>query len=277
MYGLSFGDIVGSPYEFSKRPEEGFKLIDKTKNHTFTDDSVLAAAVCYAILKTKDFTNEAELRSNIRRYLQQFTIDFPFAGYGASFFSWVEGFEFLPYNSYGNGAAMRISPVAWIGKTVEEVFTLSDICTGVTHNHPEGLKGARAIALAVFLARHCNKKSDEKTDKENKEYIRQSIQQRFYLLDFTLEEIKDNYTWSSSCQGTVPQAIVAFLESNSFESAIRNAIGIGGDSDTIGAMTGAIAEAYYGVPEEYKTIARSYLDQRLIDIFDEFENKYQQL
>lgn len=275
MYGLSFGDIMGSPYEFSKkRAEKGFNLIDSSKNYTFTDDSVLTAAVCWAILQTKDLTNESELRSNVRRYLQQFTIDFPFAGYGAMYQAWVERFDFLPYNSYGNGAAMRISPVAWVGKTVEEVFTLSDICTAVTHSHPEGLKGARAIALAVFLARHCER-GDETKDKENKEFIRQSIQQRFYLLDFSLDEIRDTYTWSSSCQGTVPQAIVAFLESNNFESAIRNAICLGGDSDTIAAMTGAIAEAYYGMPEEFKRIAKSYLDQKLISVFDAFEEKYQ--
>lgn len=274
MYGVAFGDIAGSPYEFGKKAEKGFQLIDKEKKHMFTDDSVLTAAICNALLETNDLTNEAELRSNVRRYLQQFTIDFPFAGYGARFLAWVEGFEFLPYNSYGNGAAMRISPVAWVGKTVEEVFTLSDICTGVTHNHPEGIKGARAIALAVFLARNC-KKGGDNTDKKNKELIKQSIQQRFYLLNYSLREIKDAYVWSSSCQGTVPQAIAAFLESNNYESAIRNAIEIGGDCDTIAAMTGAIAEAYYGVPDKCKTIAKSYLDQKLITVFDAFEEKYQ--
>ena len=271
MYGECIGDIIGSSYEFSRRAKEGFLLFDDSRKPCFTDDTVLTAAICQAVLRTNDLTDAAELQSNARRYLQQFAMDFPFAGYGSRFRQWVDRFEFLPYNSYGNGAAMRISPVAWAGKTAEEVFTLSDICTGVTHNHPEGLKGARAVALAVFLARHSRKRNEKK----DKEKIRKSIQQRFYLLDFTLEEIKESYVPSVTCQGTVPQAIEAFLEADSFENAVRNAVMIGGDSDTIGAMAGAIAEAYYGVPAELKRKALSYLDKRLIKVFDEFEEKYQ--
>lgn len=272
MYGVSIGDIVGSPYEFSRKPEEGFDLFDSSCQFRFTDDTIETAAVCHAIMQTKDLTNAGELQSNVRRYLQQFGLEYRFCGFGSLFIQWIEEFSFLPYYSYGNGGAMRISPVAWAGKTMEEVFTLSDLCAGVTHNHPEGLKGARAIALAVFLARHSKKKDIRK----DMEIIRQSIQQRFYILDFTIDEIKDDYCPSITCEGTVPQAIEAFLESDSFESAIRNAIIIGGDTDTIGAMTGAIAEAYYGVPAELKKKAITYLDHRIIEIFDEFEARYQQ-
>jgi len=274
MYGISIGDIAGSPYEFGPKPAEGFPLFDGTKKHMYTDDSVLTAAVCDAILKTKDLENETELRSRVRMSLQQFTIDDPFRGYGSRFYTWVDRFEFMPYDSYGNGAAMRISPVAWVGKTAEEVFTLSDLCTGVTHNHPEGLKGARAVALAVFLARHCPRGNRDQ-DRENKDRIRKSIEQRFYRLDFTMEELKASYAPSVTCMGTVPQAIAAFLESDSFESAIRNAISIGGDTDTLAAMAGAIAEAYYGVPEELKQKALSFLSPKLIRVFDAFENCYQ--
>lgn len=271
MYGVCIGDIAGSSYEFSRKAWNGAELLDDSRKNTFTDDTVLTAAVCDAIMRTKDMTSASELRVNVRRTLQEYAIDYPFAGYGAGFMSWVEHFEFMPYHSFGNGGAMRVSPVAWIGKTAEEVFALSDICTKVTHDHPEGVKGARAVALAVYLARHSEKKDEQK----DKEKIRLNVQQRFYLLDFTIDGIRESYIPSVTAAGTVPQAIEAFLEADSFESAIRNALKIGGDSDTLGAMAGAMAEAYYGVPKALKDKARSYLDDRLTAVFDEFEERYQ--
>ncbi len=259
MFGTVIGDIVGSRFEFSKKkPEKDFELFDKKCR--FTDDTVLTAAVCQALMES-NILNTDELKRNVRLRLQEFGRLYPYAGYGASFMDWMDSIG-LPYNSYGNGAGMRVAPVAWMASTAEELFLLSDIVTGVTHNHPEGLKGARAIALAVFLARQGN----------SKEKIRQSIQQRFYLLDFSIDGIKDIYTPSVTCQGTVPQAIEAFLEADDFESAIRNAICLGGDTDTIAAMAGAIAEAYYSVPENFKKTAMTYLDDRLIRILIEFEN-----
>ena len=206
----------------------------------------------------------AELARNVRLRLQEFGRLYPYAGYGASFMEWIDSIG-LPYNSYGNGAGMRVAPVAWIASTMEEVFLLSDIVTAVTHNHPEGLKGARAISLSVFLARHG----------VEKEKIRQNIQQRFYLLDFTLDKIRDTYSPSVTCQETVPQAIEAFLEADDFESAIRNAVCLGGDTDTLAAMTGAIASAYYGVPLQLIEKASQFLDKRIIGIITEFRRRFQ--
>ena len=264
MFGTAIGDIAGSRFEFGKeKPDKEFELFDPAC--VFTDDTVLTAAVCRAILENKDLTDAAALRRSFRVNLQRFAIDFPFAGYGPRFYAWADRFELFPYNSFGNGAASRISPVAWVGKTVEEVFTLSDICTGVTHSHREGLKGARAVTLAVFLARHG----------VSREKIRESIQKRFYLLDFTLDGIRETYVPSGTCQGTVPFALEAFLESEDFESAVRNAVSLGGDTDTLGAIAGAVAEAYYGVPEVLKEKAVTYLDRRLTAVFSEFEEKYQ--
>lgn len=258
MFGTVIGDIAGSRFEFShKKPEKGFELFDEKCR--FTDDTVLTAAVCQALMESNT-VDPNELARNVRLRLQEFGRLYPYAGYGASFMEWIDSIG-LPYNSYGNGAGMRVAPVAWVASTVEEVFQLSDVVTGVTHNHPEGLKGARAIALAVFLARQGN----------SKEKIRQNIQRRFYSLDFTIDEIKDVYIPSVTCQGTVPQAIEAFLEADDFESAIRSAVSLGGDTDTLASMTGAIAEAYYGVPQQLKYKAASYLDEQLQSILYSFE------
>ena len=170
----------------------------------------------------------------------------------------------MPYNSYGNGAGMRIAPVAYVGKTIEEVKFLSQIVTEVTHNHPEGIKAAEAIAVATFMAKQ----------KESKLTIKKYLQKHYYPLNVTLDEIRPTYTFDVTAQGSTPQAIVAFLESDSFEDAIRNAISIGGDSDTIAAMTGSIAEAFYGIPKEIETKALSYLTPDLKKIVKRFQQKY---
>lgn len=261
MFGTVIGDIVGSRFEFShKKPQKDFELFDEKCR--FTDDTVLTAAVCQAIMES-NIMNSTELARNVRLRLQEFGRLYPYAGYGASFIEWIDSIG-LPYNSFGNGAGMRVAPVSWIASTMEDVFLFSDIITGITHNHPEGLKGARAISLSVFLARQG----------VEKEIIRRNIQQRFYLLDFTLDEIKDRYVPSITCQGTVPYAIEAFLEANSFEEAIRNAVSLGGDTDTIAAMTGAIAEAFFGIPYDLKRKAMTYLDSKLITVLMNFEQIY---
>ena len=177
---------------------------------------------------------------------------------------WIYSDATEPYGSYGNGAAMRVSASGFVGQTIEEVKMLARKVTEVTHNHPEGLKGAEATAVAIFLA---------KTDHTIPE-IRAYIDENYYPMNFTLDEIRPTYAFDVTCQGSVPQAIMAFLESTSFEDAIRNAISIGGDSDTIGAITGGIAEAYYGVPEEMREKAMEYLDERLREVVVEFEGKY---
>ena len=263
MFGTVIGDIAGSRFEFSRRkPEEGFELF--TPRCCYTDDTVLTAAVCLALMESEP-GDDAGLKRNVRLRLQEFGRMYPYAGYGGAFIEWIDSLG-LPYNSFGNGAGMRVAPVAWVASSVDEVLRLADIVTGVTHNHPEGLKGGRAVALSAYLARKG----------EKKETIRREIRQRFYPLDFTLEEIRDTYQPSVTCQGSVPQAIGAFLEADSFESAVRSAIMLGGDTDTLAAMAGSMAEAYFGVPVELKGKALSYLDERLADILIDFEQKYQQ-
>ena len=262
MFGTVIGDIAGSRFEFSRnRAEEGFELF--APRCCYTDDTVLTAAVCLALMESEP-GDDAGLKRNVRLRLQEFGRMYPYAGYGGAFIEWIDSLG-LPYNSFGNGAGMRVAPVAWVASSVDEVLHLADIVTGVTHNHPEGLKGGRAVALSAYLARKG----------EKKETIRREIRQRFYPLDFTLEEIRETYQPSVTCQGSVPQAIEAFLEADSFESAVRSAIMLGGDTDTLAAMSGSMAEAYYGVPAELKRRALDYLDSRLAETLLAFEEKYQ--
>ena len=192
--------------------------------------------------------------------MQAFGRQFPHAGYGGSFRRWLRDDDPQPYNSWGNGAAMRVSACGWAGQTLDEVKAMSRAVTEVTHNHPEGIKGAEATAVATFLAR---------TGKPMEE-IREVIVRDYYPLDFTIDEIRPSYKFDVSCQGSVPQALEAFFESTSFEDAIRNAVSIGGDSDTIGAICGAVAGAYYGVPEEIRLKAETFLDKPLLKTLRDF-------
>ena len=190
---------------------------------------------------------------------------YPHAGYGGNFRRWLRVENPQPYNSYGNGSAMRISPVGFAARDPEEAKKLSAAVTAVSHNHPEGMKGAEATAAAIFLARSGKSMAE----------IREHIEQHYYALNFTLDEIRPTYTFDVSCQGSVPQALEAFFESESFEDAIRSAVSIGGDSDTIAAITGGVAEAYYGVPEEIRDMALSYLDDTEMEILIAFSERYQ--
>ena len=177
---------------------------------------------------------------------------------------WMYTDDPKPYNSYGNGAAMRVSPCGFAGSSLEEAKMLSQIVTEVTHDHPEGIKGAEATTAAIYLARK-GKSIPE---------IRDHIDKHYYPMNFTLDQIRPAYTFNETCQKTVPQAIMSFLESTGFEDAVRNAVSLGGDSDTLGAITGSIAEAYYGIPADIRDSALSYLDKRLSAILNEFESRY---
>ena len=168
-----------------------------------------------------------------------------------------------PYNSYGNGSAMRVSPVAWVASTLEETLTLARWSAEVTHNHPEGVKGAEAIAACIFLARQG----------KSKEKIKEYVENNYYPIDFTLDEIRPKYKFDVTCQGSVPQAIACFLESTDFEDAIRNAVSLGGDCDTIAAMAGAIAEAYYGIPEKLENAIFDYMDDDIIDYYNTYADE----
>lgn len=230
MFGAIVGDVIGSPYEFFNCKSTNFQLFcEKTK---FTDDTVLTIAVADAFMNKKDYA----------KTLKEYAKKYPLAGFGGSFIQWVNGESMLPYNSWGNGSAMRVSSIGWLCNTLEEVLTEAEKTAEVTHNHSEGIKGAKAIASAVFLARTGNSKE------KIKEYITSTFG---YDLKRTLNEIRPDYEFHVSCQKSVPEAIIAFLESENFEDCIRKAISIGGDSDTIAAMAGSIAEAYYkGIPQE---------------------------
>lgn len=224
MFGAIVGDIIGSPYEFFNCKSTNFQLF--CEKSRITDDTVLTVAVADAFMNKKDYAQT----------FKEYARKYPLAGFGGSFVQWVDSDSMMPYNSWGNGSAMRVSSIGWLCNSIEEVLAESKVTAEVTHNHPEGIKGAQAIASAIFLARI------GKTKEEIKEYIVGTFE---YDLNRTLDEIRPNYEFNVSCQKSVPEAIIAFLESDNFEDCIRKAISIGGDSDTIAAMAGSIAEAYY--------------------------------
>lgn len=277
MLGAIIGDIVGSVYEWHNIKTKDFPLF--RDDCFFTDDTVMTIATADAIM------NGGEVDNFIDAYKKWGQL-YPNAGYGGTFGSWIHSDDRNPYNSWGNGSAMRISPCAWVmncgfyGRTGcwpsngWECVTKS---AEVTHNHPEGVKGAQATAAAIFLSRfyaeghafdYCTPWSLEELKAEMKKLIESNLG---YNLSQTLDEIRPTYRFNESCQDTVPQAIVAFLESEDFEDAIRNAISLGGDSDTLAAITGSIAEAAYGVPNWIKDKALIYLDAPLIDVYERWE------
>jgi type I restriction enzyme M protein len=272
MLGAIIGDIVGSRFEFHNHRSKDFDLF--AKGCFATDDSIMTLAVAKAILETEKSLapsgNDDRLSEAYRMLLGNLTVQFmqeigrnyPHCGYGGMFARWVFNDHPKPYNSFGNGAAMRISPVGFAARTESEVASLSETITSVTHNHEEGIKGAEATALAIYLARHGFSKSE----------IREKISGDYYPLDFKIDDLRKTYNFNETCQETVPQAIECFLESQSFEDAIRTAISLGGDSDTIAAITGPIAEAYYGVAENIRAHALVYLDEDLRAIYDEWEH-----
>ncbi|MBQ8497746.1 MAG: ADP-ribosylglycohydrolase family protein [Clostridia bacterium] len=262
MFGAIYGDIVGSVYEFRN-------LKDKKAPHFingchFTDDTVMTLAVADALLQCKDAANDIEnFKKNLVSSMHKLGKAHLKAGYGNRFYTWLVIRCEEPYYSFGNGSAMRVSPVAWYAKTLEETKILAEASASVTHDHPEGIKGAVATACAIWLARNGTRKED----------IKAYIQKYYYSIDFTLDEIRPYYRFDATCQGSVPQALEAFFESESFEDAIRNAISIGGDSDTIAAITGSVAEAYYGMTQTQKEKALSYLTDDLRDIAKRFEER----
>ncbi|MBQ7586076.1 MAG: ADP-ribosylglycohydrolase family protein [Desulfovibrionaceae bacterium] len=259
MIGAIIGDIVGSIYEFHNHKSKEFEFFNK--RCFFTDDTVMTLAICDAFLRYKE--ENMDLASMTIKCMHDLGNSYD-AGYGGMFARWLRSTNPEPYNSFGNGAAMRVSACAYAGKTIEEARHYAKIVTEISHNHPEGIKGAVATTDGIFLARL------GKSIKEIKDHITKT----YYSIDFTLDEIRKTYYFNETCQGTVPQAMEAFFESKDFEDAIRNAISIGGDSDTLGAITGSLAEAYYGVPESLRLKAYEFLDDRLLKILHSFEKVY---
>lgn len=267
MIGSIIGDIVGSTYEFDNIKTKEFPLF--TEGSEFTDDSILTIATAHWLLQG----------GNVASYYSTYAAkyDNPMGGYGASFEKWViqsqRMGDYAPYNSCGNGSAMRVGPVGWAFDTKKEVMRHARLSAECTHNHPEGIKGAQAVALCVMMARQG----------ASKQQIRNTVEHDFgYDLSLTIDELRPRYSWYGldnkddgvTCQGSVPQAIRAFIDGQDFEDCLRNAISIGGDSDTIGCITGSIAEAFYGIPTPMREQAWTYLPDELRSIITAFEAKY---
>lgn len=284
MLGAIIGDIVGSVYEFNNTKNYNFSPLF-AERCSFTDDSILTCAVAEWLLFDES-RDPKELEKTIVRFCKRYP--HPVGGYGNVFSTWIfepeslidystgelniEGHR-IPYYSCGNGSAMRVSPIAWVAKTEEEVMRLAAISAGVTHNHPEGIKGAQAVALCIFLARIGM----------DKNAIQKTIEEKFgYDLSIPVSEIRERYSWegmygkgdSGTCQDSVPQAISCALQATDFEDAIRNAISIGGDSDTIGCIAGSIAEALFGIPSSIIEEARFCINQHLTSVVRKFAHDF---
>lgn len=260
MLGAIIGDIVGSRFEWNNIKTKAFDFF--TQECTVTDDSIMSLAVAKALLESgKELDKLSEI---VASCLQEVGRPYHNCGYGGMFYEWMYSDHPKPYNSFGNGAAMRVSACGFAAESLDEAIKLSRAVTEITHNHPEGIKGAEATVTALYMAKSGSNISE----------IRDYINANYYPMNFTLESIREKYRFDVTCQGTVPQAITAFLESSDFEDAIRNAISIGGDSDTLAAITGGIAGAYYGIPSDIRKQALSFLDSRLMKILLEFETVY---
>ncbi|MDX1654432.1 MAG: ADP-ribosylglycohydrolase family protein [Candidatus Competibacteraceae bacterium] len=253
MLGAIAGDIIGSPYEHRPIKTLDFPLFGPDSR--FTDDTVLTVACAFALLRRVDYS----------RAYQDFGRRYPRAGYGASFQGWIFQDNPQPYNSWGNGSAMRVSPVGFMATSKEQVLEEAERSARVTHDHPEGIKGAQATALAIFMARRG----------EDKGAIGSELTRRFgYDLERSLAEIRPGYRFDVSCQGSVPEAIIAFLEAKDYEQAVRNAVSLGGDADTQACIAGGIAQAFFGLPEEIARQARQGLDDFLGELVDEFSDTF---
>ncbi len=261
MFGAILGDMIGSPYEFDRgNKTKEFPLFNM--HSTFTDDSVMTIAVAEALLNLNETEEDDAVRQAVVRSLQRWGRKYPDAGYGSSFFRWLFfNKNPYPYGSYGNGAAMRVSSVGWLFNTMEETRRHARLSAEVTHNHPEGIKGAEATASAIFLAR----------TGASKEEIRGYVTKEFgYDLSRTCDEIRPFYHHVESCQETVPEAVIAFLEGNDFEDVIRTAVSLGGDCDTLTCIAAGIAEAYYGISDQLKEECRKRLPDDMRKVLDRF-------
>lgn len=265
MYGAILGDIIGSPYEFDRgNKTKIFPLFNR--HSTFTDDSVMTIAVADALMKAEKagtIDDEDKVKELLIEAMKKWGRRYPDAGYGGRFIGWLFSDSKEPYNSFGNGSAMRASAAGWITDDLDKARKIARWTAEVTHNHPEGIKGAEATASVIVMGRL------GKTKEEIKEYV---IQEFGYDLTRTLDEIRPGYYHVESCQKTVPEAITSFLEGRDFEDVIRNAVSLGGDTDTLACIAGSMAEAFYGVPEDLKKECLERLTGELREIVTEFMN-----
>ena len=264
MYGAILGDMIGSPYEFDQgNKTKDFPLFSESSE--FTDDTVLTIAVAEAFLNSLPDSSDEQIKENLVQSFKKYGKRYPDPGYGARFAMWLHMNNTSPYNSLGNGSAMRVSSVAWLFHTLDSVRHAAQLSAEVTHNHPEGIKGAEATTSAIYLARTGH----------SKEEIKHYIETEFaYDLSRTCDEIRPDYYHNETCMRTVPEAITAFLEGSSFEDVLRTAVSLGGDCDTLTAIAGSIAEAFYGVPNELKAECHKRLPADLLEVLVRF-NKHQ--
>ncbi|MEI7830724.1 MAG: ADP-ribosylglycohydrolase family protein [Prolixibacteraceae bacterium] len=259
MLGAIIGDIVGSRFEFTNHKSTEFELFHR--DCQFTDDTICTIAVADWLCTTEP--NPQRFADLLQQWCREYPN--PMGGYGLKFKSWIREANPQPYGSFGNGSAMRIAPVGWAFNTVEETCMVAKQISEVTHNHPEGIKGAQAAAVAIFLARTGHSKQE----------IKQEITDRFgYNLNRTCREIQPVYLYNETCQGTVPEAIIAFMDGTDFESSIRLAVSLGGDSDTLTCITGSIAEAFYRIPYEIEKSAMNYLPEKITNVLSLFRKKF---
>lgn len=266
LYGALLGDMIGSPYEFVGNPKrKDIDLFDSTKWIRCTDDSFMTLAIAKVFTQIDKNSNENIIKLNLIRSMQDIGRRYD-ASYGIAFKSWLFNDNPQPYNSWGNGSAMRVSPIGWIYNSLEKTLEVAKWSAEISHNHKEGIKGAQAVAGAIYLARTGASKKDIK------KYISKTFN---YDLNKTCKKIRETYEFNESCQETVPEAIVAFLESINFDDAIRNAVSLGGDCDTLTCITGSIAEAFYKkVPSYMISECRKRLDPELLKILDKFNEMY---
>ena len=260
MLGAIIGDVIGSPYEFGSDKKKDFTLFVPSCRPT--DDSVLTVAVGCACVEANCY-NEKEFMRILADKFREIGLQYPNAGYGERFFRWMNLNEEEPYGGHTNGSAMRVSPIAWAVDTLEDAERLARWSAEITHSHPEGIRGAQAVAAAVFLARTGSGKNE----------IKEYIENHYYDLDFSVNEIRPGYQHNMTCEGSVPQAIVCFLDSEDFEDAIRNAVSLGGDCDTQACIAGAIAEAYYGIPDALQEKVFDYIDENLQDYYWQYADQ----
>ena len=261
MYGALLGDIIGSPYEFDRSPKvKEFPLF--SARSWYTDDSVMTVAVADALLTMIGEKDPEKIKEQLVRSMKEWGRRDPDAGYGGMFYHWLMSDDTEPYGSYGNGSAMRAAAAGWLYSSFEETWKTARLTAEVTHDHPEGIKGAECVAVVIWLAR--NGKS--------KEEIREVVTSAFgYDLSRTCDEIRPGYHHVESCQETVPEAVTAFLEGESFEDVIRTAVSLGGDCDTLTCIAGSMAEAFYGVPEELKAECRNRVTPEMREVLDRFD------
>ena len=261
MYGAILGDIVGSPYEHDKG--------EKSKQFEFwnkycwpTDDTIMTLAVCSGLLRAGLDADDFKIKQYVAGSMHYWGKKYPNAGYGSAFKEWLEVESFMPYGSYGNGSAMRVSSVGWLFNNIDRVRHVARLTASVSHDHPEGIKGAECVAAVIFLAR------TRHTKNSIKKYV---INNFGYDLSRTCDEIRPTYKHDGSCQGTVPEAITAFLEGTDFEDVIRTAVSLGGDTDTLACIAGGMAEAFYGIPPRMKIEVKNRLNRDGLRVCEEFE------